>query len=180
MSSKKLTDGEEPQEPLESETPESEEESPKEMPHVEEVDGPPKMKILGRNEILESDDLGTEEVEVPEWGGIVIVRALAGVERDAYESEIFTASPIPGAAPEFNLQNLRAKLASRTMVDPDGKRLFSDADVISLGLKSAAALDRVFSVAQRLSRLTNQDIKELSDQLVKDQSVDSGSALLEN
>jgi hypothetical protein len=140
----------------------------------------PVVKILGRDDILQSDDLETETVAVPEWGGSVIVRALAGVERDAYESEIFEAPKIPGAAPEFNLQNLRAKLASRTIVDEDGKRLFNDADVVSLGLKSAAALDRVFSVAQRLSRLTNQDIKELSEQLVKDQSVDSGSALLES
>jgi hypothetical protein len=137
-------------------------------------------KILSRQEILESDDLTTEEVDVPEWGGTVIVRALAGVERDAYESEIFTAPKVQGMAPEFNLQNLRAKLASRTMVDEDGKRLFSDKDVVALGLKSAAALDRVFSVAQRLSRLTNQDIKELTDQLVKDQSADSGSDLLES
>lgn len=135
---------------------------------------PPK-KILGRQDILESDDLETEECNVPEWGGVVIVRALAGVERDAYESEIFTAPAVPGASPEFNLQNIRAKLASRTIVDEDGKRLFSDQDIVMLGMKSAAALDRVFTVAQRLSRLTNKDIQELADQLVKDQSADSGS-----
>ena len=153
-----------------------------EQPHIPEVDDvPPKVrKILTRDEILQSDDLSTEDVEVPEWGGTVIVRALAGVERDAYESDIFEAPKMPGQAPEFNLQNLRAKLASKTMVDDEGKRLFSDSDVVTLGLKSAAALDRVFAVAQRLSRLTNADIKELSDQLVKGQSADSGSDLPES
>lgn len=149
--------------------------------NTEEPEEPtPIKKYLSRQDIEEADDLATEDVEVPEWGGTVIVRALAGVERDAYEAEIFVAPKVPGMAPEMNLQNLRAKLAARTMVDQEGKRLFSDKDVVSLGLKSAAALDRVFSVAQRLSRLSNRDVQELTEQLVKDLSADSGSALLES
>lgn len=141
----------------------------------------PLRKILSRADIIAAKDLATEEVEVPEWGGVVIVRALSGTERDAYEAGIFASgSTAPGKSPEYNLQNIRAKLASKTMVDEDGKRLFSDADVVILGLKSAAALDRVFSVAQRLSRLTNQDVAELTEQLVKDLSVVSGSDSLES
>jgi hypothetical protein len=132
-------------------------------------------KILSRSEILDSEDLATETVPVPEWGGAVIVRALTGSERDAYETSIFTARGV-GKDPEYNLQNIRAKLAARTIVGEDGKRLFSDTDIVALGLKSAAALDRVFSVAQRLSRLTNEDVKELANQLGKDQSSGSGSA----
>ncbi len=128
-------------------------------------------KILGRDDILKSEDLATETVEVPEWGGAVIVRALSGSERDAYEAGIFGS----GKKGEYNLQNIRAKLASRTIVGEDGKRLFSDADIDRLGLKSAAALDRVFSAAQKLSGLTKEDIKELADQLEKGPSDGSGS-----
>lgn len=137
----------------------------------------PAPRFLGRSDILDSEDLATEPVEVPEWKGTVIVRALTGVERDAYEGEIFSLRGT-GKGVEFNMQNIRAKLASRTMVDESGQRLFSDSDVVQLGLKSAAALDRVFSVAQRLSRLTSEDVKQLTDQLGNDQSADSGSALL--
>ena len=133
------------------------------------------LRILGRDEILESEDLATETVAVPEWGGAVIVRALTGTERDAYESEIFSLRG-QGGGVEYNLQNIRAKLSARTIVDTDGKRLFTDADIVKLGLKSAAALDRVFSAAQRLSRLTAQDVKELTTQLGNGQSGDSGSA----
>jgi hypothetical protein len=132
-------------------------------------------KILSRAEILATEDLMSETVLVPEWGGAVIVRALTGSERDAYETSIFTARG-GGQSPEYNLQNIRAKLAARTIVGEDGKRLFSDADIVVLGLKSAAALDRVFSVAQRLSRLTNEDVKELTKQLGKEPSDGSGSA----
>lgn len=131
-------------------------------------------KILSRLDILSSEDLATEKVRVPEWGGSVIVKALSGVERDAYEAGIFSSGA--GITAEYNLQNIRAKLAARTMVDENGDRLFSDADVARLGLKSAAALDRVFSVAQRLSRLTASDVKELTVQLGNDQSAASGSA----
>ena len=135
---------------------------------------PEPLRILGRDEILDSEDLATETVPVPEWGGAVIVRALTGTERDAYESEIFSLRG-QGGGIEYNLQNIRAKLSARTIVDTDGKRLFTDADIIKLGLKSAAALDRVFSAAQRLSRLTAQDVKELTAQLGNGPSDDSGS-----
>lgn len=136
-----------------------------------EPTGPP--KILGRDEILESDDLAHETVLVPEWGGAVIVRALTGSERDAYESGIFVSGTSVGR--EFNLQNIRAKLCARTIIGETGKRVFSDGDVVELGLKSAAALDRVFSVAQRLSRLTQADVKELEAQLGNAPSAASGS-----
>lgn len=140
-----------------------------------EAPEPTPLRILGRDEILESEDLATETVPVPEWGGAVIVRALTGTERDAYESEIFSLRG-QGGGVEYNLQNIRAKLSARTIVDTDGKRLFTDADIVKLGLKSAAALDRVFSAAQRLSRLTAQDVKELTHQLGNGQSDSSGSA----
>lgn len=134
-----------------------------------------KPKILGRSEILDSEDLATETVDVPEWGGAVIVRALTGVERDAYEGEIFSLRG-NGKGVEYNLQNIRAKLSARTIVDEEGVRIFSDTDITALGLKSAAALDRVFAVAQKLSRLTPEDVKELADQLGNAPSVASGSA----
>lgn len=143
-----------------------------EAAEAEAVEAP---KFLSRSEILDSEDLATEPVEVPEWGGTVLVRALTGVERDAYEGEIFTLRGA-GKGIDYNLQNIRAKLSARTIIDEDGARLFTDADIVRLGLKSAAALDRVFSVAQRLSRLTPADVKELADQLGNVPSVSSGSA----
>ena len=45
-------------------------------------------KFLTRNEILAVDDLQTQKVDVPEWGGSVYVRGLTGSERDALEASI--------------------------------------------------------------------------------------------
>jgi hypothetical protein len=45
--------------------------------------------------------------------------------------------------------------------DADGARMFSDEDVEELQAKNASALDRLFSAAQRISGLTDEDVEEL-------------------
>jgi len=110
--------------------------------------------MLNKEQILAVHDLVTESVEVPEWLGCVLVRALNGTDRDAFEQSIIDGK-------KTNLKNIRARLCALCMVDDDGKRLFSDADVNALGQKSASALDRVFRVAQKLNGLSPDDVKEL-------------------
>lgn len=130
-------------------------------------------RLLSRDDILDAADLPRELVEVEEWGGAVYVRALSGTERDAFEASIITQR---GKRVEPNLQNLRAKLVALAVVDEDGERLFSDGDVQALGRKSAAALDRVFGVAQRLSGLSPGDVEDLAKNSASDPSGGSGSA----
>ena len=136
-----------------------------------------KLKALTREAILEAEDRVTEWVAVPEWRGQVLVRSLSGVERDAYESSIARVR-WEGTRPtvESNTGNVRARLVSMTVVDPDsGANLFSERDVLVLGQKSASALERVFKVAQRLSGLSDADVEELKQQLGEGQSDASGS-----
>jgi len=127
------------------------------------------LKLLTRDAILQAEDLPTEDIEVEEWGGAVRVRALTGAERDAFEQSIVEQR---GKSTRMNLRNIRAKLVALTVVDADGKRLFSDKDAELLGKKSAAALDRVFEVAQRLSGLSSEDMEELSGNSEEGQSED--------
>lgn len=116
------------------------------------------MAYLKREDILNADDLKTEEVEVPEWGGTVVVKMLTGQERDAFEASIVNF----GNDKRQISGNIRAKLVARAIIDPDTKKpMFSVGDIEALGNKSASALDRVFEVAQRLSKLTEKDIEEL-------------------
>jgi len=115
--------------------------------------------ILTKEQILSAQDLKTEIVFIPEWGGDVIVRGLSGTDRDAYESAIIT---VRGKDTQMNWVNARAKLVALAIVDEEGKQIFSDTDVKALGQKSAAAINRVFEVAQRLSGLSAQDVEELT------------------
>ena len=120
------------------------------------------VKVLDKASILEAQDLETEKVEVPEWGGIVLVRGLTGTERDNFEASILRGQ---GKNMTVNMENLRAKLVARSAVGEDGARLFSDADAVALGKKSAAALSKVFTVAQKLSGLSDDDVKGLTEGL---------------
>jgi hypothetical protein len=115
--------------------------------------------VMDRDAILKADDLVSEVVDVPEWGGKVRVRSLTGQERDAYEQSITRRR---GTSIELNLVNARAKLIALTVVDDAGARVFADDDVVELGKKNATALNRVFEVAQRLSGLTEDDVKDLT------------------
>lgn len=117
------------------------------------------MALLTKDEILAADDLPTEDVEVPEWGGTVRVRTLTGAERDRFEESI---TQVKGGSVKTNYANLRARLVALCAVDEQGRRLFSDADAAALGRKSAAALDRVFIAARRLNGMSDADIEEMT------------------
>jgi hypothetical protein len=129
--------------------------------------------MLTRDQILQANDIQTEEVSVPEWGGAVRVRALDGEERDALEASMIQGK---GRNAQVNLKNLRAKLVARSIVDEKGKRIFSDEDIPALARKSAAALTRVYEVAQRLSGITPDDVDELTKNSKPAQSESSGSS----
>lgn len=121
-----------------------------------------------KEQILNSVDLVTEQVEVPEWKATVNVRTLTGTERDDFEASIIKDR-------KTDLRNIRAKLCVKCIVDDKGKPVFTGADVVELGKKSALALDRVFTVASRLNGLSPKDIEELAKNSGTGQSDNSTS-----
>lgn len=114
------------------------------------------MPLLTKEDILKHNDLKSEIVDVPEWGGEIRVATMSGFARDRFEAGI------TGKNGGMNMSNIRAKLAAATIVDEEGKLLFSEDDITKLGTKSCAALDRVFAAAQRLNLITNNDVETLA------------------
>jgi len=110
--------------------------------------------ILSRKQILGAKDRVTEQVSVPEWGGEVLVATISGAARDRFEASIIGDG-------QRDISNVRAKLAAACMVDEKGELLFTAEDVEALGQKSAAALERVVQVAQRLNRIGERDLEDL-------------------
>jgi len=110
--------------------------------------------MLTREDILSKKALKTEVVDVPEWGGSVTVREMMAEEADIFEAAL-AASRETGQNGTKHLANMptafRARLVSICAVDDQGKRLFTDQDVDELGKLSRAALDKVSTVAARLS-----------------------------
>ena len=101
------------------------------------------MNLLNKENILAANDLPLECLTIPEWGGDVMVRTMTGADRDAFEASLM--------GKEGRMENVRARLVSLTLCDANGVRLFTDAEVAALGNKSAKALDRVFTIAQRIN-----------------------------
>ena len=115
-------------------------------------------RSLTKEQIISADDCEKEKVEVPEWGGFVWVYALTARERDEFEETTIEGR---GKKTKRNLKNLRARLCARCIRNENGKRLFKGDEILKLGEKSAKALERVFSVAQRLCGMTDEDVEDL-------------------
>ena len=118
------------------------------------------MVLLDREGILKADDLPSEDVEVPEWGGVVRVRTMTGAERDEFEATVYSPDA-DGKKIKVDRSNFRAKLLCGCIVDDDGNRMFSLQDITVLGAKSAKALQRVFDVAQALNGLSEEAQAEI-------------------
>jgi hypothetical protein len=111
--------------------------------------------ILDRNAVLNAVDLKKELVKVPEWGGEIYISLMTGQSRDAWEQSLLENK-------STNLANIRARLVAFTAVGEDGKRIFSNEDADLLGEKSSTALDRCVKMAQKLNRLTEEELDNLS------------------
>jgi len=109
------------------------------------------MGLLTREQILSADDVKTEIVPVPEWGGEVRVRGMTGLERDRFEAK----------AVDEDFENVRAAYAAATIIDEDGNNLFDAEDITELGDKSSSALQRVLLVAQRISGVTDRELESM-------------------
>jgi hypothetical protein len=109
-----------------------------------------------RDEILAiQNDTPSEVVEVPEWGGIkVLVKGFTLGAKDD-----FLASILDKRTQEPDLRAFNVGLLVGCSYDPEtGERLFSEIDVPVLKQKSAAAIDRLIQVGQRLSGLTEEAV----------------------
>lgn len=121
---------------------------------------------LTRDAILATEDRVYEDVPVPEWGkknqqppSKVRVRSLTGTDRDAFETSLLVGT---GKNQRMSTLNIRAKLAALSIVDARGEPLFGLEDILALGEKNAAALDRVFEVSQRLSGISDADVENMA------------------
>lgn len=132
--------------------------------------------FLTRDQILAKKDIVTEDVFVEAWGGWVCVKTLTGAERDKFESDIVEVRGRGSGTKMVTKGNIRAKLVALSVADPETlKPVFDQADVEILGAKSAAALDTVYSVAQKLSKVSDDDVDELAKNSGETQGEDSTS-----
>jgi hypothetical protein len=112
------------------------------------------MASLTKAAILAAKDQKMIEVDVPEWGGSVSVRVMTGTERDRFEAEFVGGNK--------SVDMVRAKLVAKCLCDDEGNRLFTEQEIPALGEKSAAVLDKLFTVCMKHNRFTKDDVEELA------------------
>ncbi len=117
-----------------------------------------------RSKIISVSDILIEEVEVPEWGlGFpVYIKTMTAFDRDEFEATQFLEDQEGNKI--MSLVNIRASmLVSVLCIDPEGEyKIFTEKeDVIELGKKSVAAIDRCLEVSRRLNGSTKEDEEAL-------------------
>jgi hypothetical protein len=123
--------------------------------------------MLTREQILAADDLKSEEVDVPEWGGSVKVVVMTGVARDSFQEQM--------AASDKSISYFHNCLLVATVVGDDDAPLFTAADMDALRSKSAAVVTRVANVAERLNGFGQKVVEQAEKNSEAAPSGSSGS-----
>lgn len=137
---------------------------------------------LTREAILNSHDIKVESVEIPEWNGVVWVKALSGEERDEFENGLFNTKRVRNARGkvtekrELNMRKVRARLAVLVCVksQTDLTPLFSKNDIDKLASKNGAALDKIYDAATRLAGMTQEELDDIEKKSQETHTVDNG------
>ena len=128
--------------------------------------------MLNKKQILAAPDIKSELVHVPEWGGDVMVYGMTGTQRGELEASILE---IKGEDQTVRLQFLKVRMCALTIRDEEGRRMFDDDEIGELGAKSSQAIERIYTVASRLSGMDKKEVEKLAKNLVSEAKNDSGS-----
>jgi len=113
--------------------------------------------LLTREQILNTPvELATRRINVPSWGGDLILRELTANERDEYDDKFIAGK---GRKSHINLKFSRARLLSLSIVGEDGKHLFQAGDILTLGSKGSKTVSELAKMCEELSGLSEDDVE---------------------
>lgn len=125
---------------------------------------------LSKNQILDIDDSCTLDVDVPEWGGVVRLKAPTASQLDRFEAEQVTRRKVSS-----HMANIRARMAILVCVDDDGKQLFLASDEQKLSHKSSVPLNRIWKAAQKWLGVDDEAVEDIAKNSQETEDVDSSS-----
>jgi hypothetical protein len=102
------------------------------------------MNILKREQILTATDTPLIPVEIPEWNGIVYIRAMSLAALKSLTDRIKARGGDENAA----------FIAVNVALDQSGQRLFKDEDEAVLKERSIKALNRIVTAFNQANELT--------------------------
>jgi len=141
-----------------------------------------KGKILDKNALLSKEELEIVEVDLGK-DEFVYVRQMTGHERDTFEKLLARKFKNEKGKYDYEmtLEDFRAKLAVHTVCDAEGVLLLQPTDYPKLSNSmSAARLEKIINVAQRINAISEEDKEELVKNLDADLVGNSSSDSVEN
>lgn len=112
---------------------------------------------LSRDDILSAQDFRTDEVEVPEWGGTVLVRELSAMEA---ENIGFSMADKQGNIDLSKAKGLAVRTVALGVIDEDYRKVFTRKDVEALGKHSRIAINRIATRIMQLSGMSPEPDKD--------------------
>lgn len=124
------------------------------------VTGALTMALLSKQQILDKRlTLATRIVPIEEWGGEVILMELSGKARDSFEASIVQMGT--NGARNLSLQNLRARLAVKSIVESDDFEIIEEYADQQVGdhIVSSVVVRRAVLKAGRVPRRMFTDVE---------------------
>lgn len=107
-----------------------------------------KQSLLSRDAIRNAEDLKTETISVPEWGGDILITELSGHGRAQVMDEHEKSKAIAPGARSIALEDA---LIIACLVDNTGAPIFTAADAEWLRSKNGVVRDRIAKAAMKLN-----------------------------
>jgi hypothetical protein len=127
---------------------------------------------LTRDEILKTNDIQVNEIEVPEWGGSVFIKQLTRAQQDSYLKMQMGKTRMKQDTRAKNQEIIGAELyghdaylCSRGICDENGKAIFKDSDIQSLKKKNGAVIGRIAKEIIAFSDMAGDDIDKVDAEL---------------
>jgi len=114
-------------------------------------------QLLTREAILQAQDIEYRELIIPEWNGVVRLKALKTVEYEAFQNHVQNKMK----KGKMDLRNVTANLISRVIVDAKGERVFTQEDVQALSQKSQKPVNRIWKAVKEMNGIGDDDLDEL-------------------
>lgn len=135
------------------------------------------MEFVTPQELLAATGQEWRSVFLPSLKKHVVVVGMSGKVRDSFEASLVSGK---GKKRDVKTDNIRAKLAARCVYTAPpaegGVRMFTDAQADELGDVRASILGPIFTVAQELSGVSDEDIDELGNDSTETPSATSASS----
>ena len=107
------------------------------------------MALLNLEQLRAVPALETRDVDVPELGGTVRVRAWTGADKDEWDYLIANRGNKVAGDP----RGIRSIAIVVSVVDEDGNRMLTESDVSTVGAWPTSAVDSVWTAIAELNRL---------------------------